>query len=289
MSPVCRLLAAAVLILGMAGPPAQAAADFLHDFDLPAAPERAPSPPRPRSLDDVLNHYGPMVRPTLRQRFLAAGVPWPPRRLTLIGLKAERQLEVWAYVNDEPRFIHSYPVLDASGLPGPKRRRGDHQVPEGIYRVDAFNPNSRFHLSMRINYPNEFDRLMGLQDGRDNLGYDIFIHGRDYSEGCLAIGDPAIEELFVLVVDAGFGNTEVVIVPHDPRRETLLPPARGLPAWVDDLYLKLEQRLAAYRLEPLIDVSRQIATSAGDEYPAPAEEATVEASWPGTGSSMPGP
>jgi murein L,D-transpeptidase YafK len=55
-------------------------------------------------------------------------------------------------------FIHSYLIRSGSGRLGPKLRSGDHQVPEGIYRVTGFNPKSRFYLSMRLDYPNEFDR-----------------------------------------------------------------------------------------------------------------------------------
>lgn len=91
-------------------------------------------------------------------------------------------------------------MLAASGGPGPKLREGDLQVPEGVYRLTAFNPNSSYHLSLRVDYPNAEDRAaedraVARSDRRTSLGGDIFIHGKAVSIGCLAIGDPGIEEL----------------------------------------------------------------------------------------------
>jgi murein L,D-transpeptidase YafK len=99
---------------------------------------------------------------------------------------------------------------------GPKLREGDRQVPEGVYRIASLNPNSRFHLSMEVNYPNDFDRAMAAKDGRVNLGGQIFIHGGTASIGCLAMGDAVIERLFVLVARVGRENVRVVIAPGEP-------------------------------------------------------------------------
>ena len=82
-----------------------------------------------------------------------------------------------------------------SGRLGPKLKEGDRQVPEGLYRVESLNPNSRYHLSLRVNYPNEQDKSYGRLDGRNNLGTDIMIHGKDCSIGCLAMGDPSCDFL----------------------------------------------------------------------------------------------
>ena len=113
--------------------------------------------------------------------------------------------------------VRSWPVLTASGGPGPKLREGDRQVPEGVYSVDQLNPNSAYHLSLRLNYPNAFDRAHAATDGRERLGGDIFIHGKDVSIGCLAIGDDAIEELFWLAGTAGKDAFTTVIVPTEGR------------------------------------------------------------------------
>ncbi|MGI9336080.1 MAG: L,D-transpeptidase family protein, partial [Gammaproteobacteria bacterium] len=125
---------------------------------------------------------------------------------------------------------------------------GDLQVPEGIYRIEALNPNSRFHLSMRLNYPNEFDRRNAWLDRRRNLGGDIFIHGNELSVGCLAMGDSVIEELFVLFATLGPERNRVVIAPHDPRREPLesstMPDA---PWWLNELYLNIGAEFRQFR------------------------------------------
>lgn len=220
------------------------AADLLHDFDLPDPPRAASH--QPRTVEQVLDRHVPDIAPNLRARFEARGVAYPPPALTLIGLKEEMRLEIWAEHDHQPLHIHSYPIRDASGLPGPKRRRGDFQVPEGIYQIDAFNPNSSFHLSLRLDYPNDFDQQMGKRDGRNDLGSNIFIHGGDYSEGCLAIGDPAIEELFVLIAHVGLENSRIIIAPHDPRVRSLFPIPRGLPDWTNALYERLERSMAPY-------------------------------------------
>ena len=92
-------------------------------------------------------------------------------------------------------FVLADPILAASGVSGPKRE-GDKQVPEGFYRIELLNPNSRYHLSLRVNYPNADDLERARQDGRalSTLGGDIMIHGGSASIGCLALGDPAVGE-----------------------------------------------------------------------------------------------
>ena len=73
-------------------------------------------------------------------------------------------------------------------------------LPEGVYEIESYNPNSKFHLSMRLNYPNGFDKKMAKSDGRDlgKLGGDIMIHGRSGTVGCFPVGDIAIEEIFTI-------------------------------------------------------------------------------------------
>ena len=112
-----------------------------------------------KTVQDRVHEYGEITEQRWAPYFQRADVPYPPRSVTLIGMKQERRLEVYAAgTNADFRFIRSYPVLAASGKPGPKLREGDLQVPEGLYRVEALNPNSAFHLSLRLNYPNEDDR-----------------------------------------------------------------------------------------------------------------------------------
>jgi hypothetical protein len=55
-----------------------------------------------------------------------------------------------------------------------------------VYRIEHLNPMSSYHLSMKVSYPNAFDRRMAARDRRTNLGGDIFIHGKSVSIGCVA-------------------------------------------------------------------------------------------------------
>jgi murein L,D-transpeptidase YafK len=141
--------------------------------------------------------------------------------------------------------VHSYPIKGASGVLGPKLEEGDCQVPEGIYELEGLNPNSSYHLSMKVNYPNSTDQSRATADGRTRLGGDIFIHGSSGSVGCLAMGDEAIEELFLLVDRVGKESVTVIISPRDLRRAP--PPDLRQPKWVPDLYAELQVKLKEFR------------------------------------------
>ena len=150
----------------------------------------------------------------LRDLCRAAELPYPPDAIYLRGFKHEAQLEIWARTQRQPfRLLTTLPILKVPGLPGPKRKEGDRQVPEGFYAIDLFNPKSDYHLSMRVNYPNDSDRILS---DKDEPGSDIYIHGSDGSIGCLPLGDPNIEKLFILALDtrkAGQRNIPVHIFP----------------------------------------------------------------------------
>jgi hypothetical protein len=199
-----------------------------------------------RSIADVVGAVGPAARARLRPHFERAGVAYPPRSAALLAFKAERALELWSD-GARPRFVRRYEVLAASGGPGPKLREGDLQVPEGRYRVLWLNPMSSYHLSMKLDYPNAFDQAQARREGRTRLGGDIFIHGRAVSIGCLALGDEAIEELFVLASEVGVARLRVLIAPIDFRARDLRPDERRaeLP-WLDGLYADLRRDLARY-------------------------------------------
>jgi hypothetical protein len=100
---------------------------------------------------------------------------------------------------------------------------------------------------MKLDYPNAFDRAQATKEGRTDLGGDIFIHGRDVSIGCLAVGDPAIEELFVLAARVGIAKVRVVVAPWDLRRKAPPVARASQPAWVPELYAELGRALGAYR------------------------------------------
>jgi hypothetical protein len=198
-----------------------------------------------RTVQDVLQIYGPYATGKLKSHFDKAKVSYPPREVTLIALKQEMKLELWARDSGEFRFIRDYRIRAASGVSGPKLREGDMQVPEGVYRIAGLNPNSHFHLSMKLNYPNEFDLFHAWQEERADPGTDIFIHGKAKSLGCLAMDDETIEELFVLTAHAGAENVKVVIAPHDPRTFPLEAGIEGLPAWTPELYSRISREIKA--------------------------------------------
>jgi hypothetical protein len=205
-------------------------------------------PQKPASLSERLREIGPTAQERLHAKFVAAKAPWRPAELALVAIKDEKVLELHARpAGGSWTFIHRYPVLAASGITGPKLRRGDKQVPEGIYGISFLNPNSRFHVALRVNYPNAFDRRMGERDGRRDLGGDIMIHGKAASTGCLAIGDAAAEELFVLAADTGLKNIKLVIAPTDLRKNALPASDPTQPHWVPQLYSELASAMAPYK------------------------------------------
>ncbi len=179
-------------------------------------------PPKPRTVEQVVAALGPAVRKRLEPAFQKAGMPYPPVRITLLAFKAEKRLDLQAAdASGKIRPVLSWPILAASGTAGPKLREGDRQVPEGNYRIELLNPNSLFHLSLRVNYPNASDITRARKEGRDlsNLGGDIMIHGGAASIGCLAIGDQAVEELFVLAALTGLDKIQLIISPHREEAE----------------------------------------------------------------------
>jgi len=199
-----------------------------------------------RTVEQALAEFEPEARKRLGPACRKAGLGWLPKSIVLLAFKQEKILELWGAgaPGEAYRFLRSYPVLAASGIPGPKQRSGDRQVPEGFYDLPDLNPNSLHHLSIRVDYPNEND-LSNACVPLEEMGGDIFLHGGDRSIGCLAVGDPAIEELFVLAALAGPENRRLLICPVDFRREGARAPV-GQEAWVGDLYARLAEALRAF-------------------------------------------
>lgn len=188
--------------------------------------------------------------PRLIQLFSQSKLSYPPKDIALLAFKEERKIELWAQsLNRSWRYIHTYPLTAYSGHLGPKLRELDRQIPEGIYKIVAFNPFSSMHLSLKLNYPNNFDKLYGSIDGRRNLGNDIFLHGKSQSVGCLAVGDRAIEQLFLLTHRVGLEHVKVIIAPHDLRKKKprILNKVTQ-PRWVPKLYMKLKTCLSEFRV-----------------------------------------
>lgn len=202
------------------------------------------------TVEERIRMHACAVEARLRARFEAAAVPYPPARLAYIAFKDSAQLELYAQAHPsaEWRRVHIYPILGMSGDLGPKLRQGDMQVPEGIYRAEFLNANSRFHLSIRLNYPNEFDLAQARSDGRTQLGSDIMIHGTAASIGCLAMGNQAAEDLFILAALTGKEQVEIVVAPTDLRHLPVHIPD-GAPIWLPTLYHRIKAALSRFPSE----------------------------------------
>jgi len=123
---------------------------------------------------------------------------FPPEQLFIRAYKEEKKLEIWGGNPAGFVLLKTYDICTVPGVPGPKIRQGDKQVPEGFYMIDSINPDSEFHLSLRINYPNAADTVRSREE--KDPGGDIFIHGDCYSVGCLPMEDAPMEEIFWIVV-----------------------------------------------------------------------------------------
>lgn len=196
------------------------------------------------SVQERVDQFEPAVRARLAAAFAHAAVTYPPQAITFVVFKDTRLLELYARsAADAPWvYVKTVPVLGMSGELGPKLREGDLQVPEGIYAAEFLNPNSRFHVAIRVSYPNALDRAMAAQEGRQHLGGDIMIHGTSHSIGCVAVGNAAAEELFVLAARVGKEHVRILISPTDFRIHAFESvPTRT--AWVRALYMQLYETL----------------------------------------------
>lgn len=126
------------------------------------------------------------------------------------AFKSEMHLELWIQNSYTKRYdlFRTYNVCKKSGGLGPKLQEGDRQTPEGFYNVtqDRLNPNSQYFLSFNIGFPNAFDRAHG------RTGSLLMIHGGCASEGCLAMTDQQIGEIYMIIEhNFKYGHAEIPI------------------------------------------------------------------------------
>ena len=123
--------------------------------------------------------------------------------VTLIEVhKADRKM----YLMSGPTLLKAYDIQLGGNPIGPKQFEGDGKTPEGSYYITHRNPNSAYHLSIGISYPNDVDSAFA---NANNLppGGDIFIHGgptrkisaKDWTVGCIAVTDKQIEDIYAMV------------------------------------------------------------------------------------------
>ncbi len=200
------------------------------------------------STDAVLKEFGQPIREKLTSMFTALDVAYPPKKMTWICLKEERDLSLYTK-NRKGKTIKvlDYPIIGASGNAGPKLKEGDMQVPEGYYQVSGFRPNLVAHMGLDVAYPNAEDRLHARKEHRKNLGSDILIHGSRWSTGCLAMGNEPIEEMFVLAHDVGLQNISLIFAPCDLTKHQPDLDFKKQPEWLPKLYSRLAESLSEFK------------------------------------------
>ncbi len=205
---------------------------------------------RNRTVNGVLSVLKAPIWERLKPDMDRCGFDDWPKKLAFVVVKADRNMEMWGRNrNEEPwQHIRDYPMTAYCGKLGPKLREGDLQIPEGVYRVPFLNPNSSYHLSLMVNYPNRFDRQKGRADGRTRLGGEIFIHGNAVTIGCIPIGNGPIEEVFTAVGMCGKENVTVIITPVDFRKGLPAPDIPNI-RWESELYDMLKQELTQFPSE----------------------------------------
>ena len=136
----------------------------------------------------------------IRKMFKDSGLS-EPKFIYWRSFKLEDELELWGAdsANGKYKLVKRYSICKGSGDLGPKRKFGDMQVPEGLYYIEKYNPNSTYHLSMKIAYPNESDMVLG---DKENPGNEIYMHGGCASIGCLPMTDSTIDEIYWVTVMA---------------------------------------------------------------------------------------
>lgn len=134
--------------------------------------------------------------------------------------KREFELELWLKVADQFQLFATYPVCTWSGRLGPKLNAGDRQAPEGVYLVSKsqLNPQSRWHRSFNLGFPNTFDKAHG------RTGSFLMVHGGCSSAGCFAMTNAVIDEIWTLVeaaLKAGQPRFQVQVLPFRMSEDNL--------------------------------------------------------------------
>ena len=117
--------------------------------------------------------------------------------------KSDRRL----FLFQDGRIVRAYNVSLGFAPEGDKEREGDGRTPEGLFRIDRRNDQSRYHLSLGLDYPHPEDRERA-EAGGYSPGGDIFLHGQpegiegrlrlwgDWTAGCVALANVHIEEIW---------------------------------------------------------------------------------------------
>ena len=130
--------------------------------------------------------------------------------------KDENELELWMQDKQRFKLYKTYIICFQSGEIGPKLKEGDRQSPEGFYQVgyQQMNPWSDFHLAFNLGYPNEYDQY------HNRTGSALMVHGRCSSDGCFAMTDYYMDEIYTLANEALSGSQQYIQVHIFPFRLT---------------------------------------------------------------------
>lgn len=198
------------------------------------------------TIESITSKIESDVSIRLSHNLIELGLPEFPENISILAFKEEEVLQIYTNIDNAQKLIKQYKFTATSGKIGPKLKEGDKQIPEGIYNIEFLNPNSNFYLSLKVSYPNEFDKMKAELDSRTDLGKDIFIHGKDYSIGCIPIGDEAIEELFLLASKVHNKEIKVIISPRDFRQNPEFPIIENI-IWEEELYASIKEELVHYK------------------------------------------
>lgn len=209
-----------------------------------------PYPYKSYALEMIHKKNFSTIRTNMAMKGLTLGSP-----ILIRAFKSEKELEVWVKhtYKDEYRLYKTYKICKLSGALGPKQTEGDLQTPEGFYSVSEgrLNPNSTYFLAMNIGYPNAYDRAL------ERTGGALMIHGNCVSEGCLAMTDAHIGDIYLIAEQAllrGAPDVPVQIFPFRMTDENMALYAGSdwMPFWenLKEGYDYFEK----YHLPPTIDV-----------------------------------
>jgi murein L,D-transpeptidase YafK len=204
-------------------------------------------------IGEVRQRMTPLLKEELRAAGFTLGDP-----AFLRVFKETRELELWLKPGDSTVYKkwQTWPIAAMSGQLGPKLKEGDRQAPEGFYSVQqgSLNPQSKYHLSFNIGYPNAFDRA------HERTGSLIMVHGNAVSLGCFAMTDPVIEKIYLAVENAlakGQQSVPVHVFPFPMSAERMasagLDSPELLPFW--EQILPGYEAFESHRLPPEVSVA----------------------------------
>lgn len=202
-----------------------------------------------QTIESIVEKHGSTVEISLKNAFEKTQIDCTNFEMAILAFKKEKILEVYIRKNktENWKLLKKYGFTAFSGKIGPKLKEGDRQIPEGIYQMEYLNPNSRYHLSIKVSYPNAFDKKMAKQDGRTDLGGDIMIHGKNVTVGCIPLGDDNIEEVYILATKAKNKHFPIIIAPHDFRTNKLFPKIETI-SWEKELYTLISKELSNFKI-----------------------------------------